>query len=80
MDVQMPEMGGFEATGIIRAREAERGGHVPLVAMTAHAMKGDRERCIDAGMDSYMSKPIDGRKLIALIDSLVGTPRDSKVA
>jgi two-component system, sensor histidine kinase and response regulator len=70
MDVQMPEMGGFEATAIIRAREASQGGHVPIVAMTAHAMKGDRERCVEAGMDEYMSKPIDGRQLIALIETI----------
>jgi CheY-like chemotaxis protein len=70
MDVQMPEMGGFEATGVIRARESAYGGHIPIVAMTAHAMKGDRERCVEAGMDDYMSKPIDGRRLIALIDDI----------
>ena len=63
-------MGGFEATGIIRASEAAHGGHVPIVAMTAHAMKGDRERCVEAGMDEYVSKPIDARQLIALIDTI----------
>jgi signal transduction histidine kinase/ligand-binding sensor domain-containing protein/ActR/RegA family two-component response regulator len=70
MDVQMPEMGGFEATGIIRSREAQWGRRVPIVAMTAHAMKGDRERCLDAGMDDYLSKPLDAVTLIEMIEKL----------
>jgi PAS domain S-box-containing protein len=68
MDVQMPEMGGFEATAAIRARERETGGHLRIVAMTAHAMNGDRERCVAAGMDGYLSKPLDPRMLFTIVE------------
>jgi signal transduction histidine kinase/AmiR/NasT family two-component response regulator/streptogramin lyase len=70
MDVQMPEMGGFEATAEIRARESLKGTHIPIVALTAHAMSGDRERCLAAGMDGYVSKPINPPELFAAIESL----------
>ncbi len=70
MDVQMPEMDGLEATSLIRTREKQTGVHIPIVAMTAHALKGDRERCLDAGMDDYISKPIRTEELFATIERL----------
>jgi two-component system, sensor histidine kinase and response regulator len=69
MDVQMPEMGGFEATAAIRRRERTTGGHIPIIAMTAHAMKGDRERCLEAGMDGYVAKPVQARELFDAIEA-----------
>ncbi len=71
MDVQMPVMGGLEATAQIRDREKRGGGHLPIVAMTAHAMKGDRERCLEAGMDGYVSKPVRKKELFEAIESAV---------
>jgi two-component system sensor histidine kinase/response regulator len=73
MDVSMPEMDGFEATAIIRKQEALRGGHVPILAMTAHAMQGDREKCLAAGMDSYVSKPIQPLELFRAIGDLLSS-------
>ena len=71
MDLQMPEMDGFETTGIIRAREKSSGAHLPIIAMTAHAMKGDAQRCLAAGMDGYVSKPFQAEKVFAEIDSVL---------
>ncbi|MDP7132662.1 MAG: response regulator, partial [Planctomycetota bacterium] len=70
MDIQMPVMDGFESTAAIREMEKETGEHLFIVAMTAHAMKGDRERCLDAGMDHYVSKPIRAKELFAALADL----------
>ncbi len=70
MDVQMPEMGGIEATQAIREKEISTGAHLPIVAMTAHAMRGDRERCLAAGMDGYIAKPLDPRTFLQTVESL----------
>jgi len=75
MDVQMPEMGGLETTAAIRARERDGSSHVPIIAMTAHAMKGDRERCLEAGIDEYLTKPLDSRHLCEVVEALAaGNP------
>ena len=68
MDIQMPEMDGFEATAAIRESERGTGKHQPIIAMTAHAMKGDDDRCLNAGMDGYLTKPIRSEELHALLD------------
>ena len=70
MDVQMPEMDGLEATMKIREKEAGL-SHIPIIAMTAHAMKGDREKCLEAGMDEYVSKPIRAKELFETIDKIM---------
>ncbi|MGH9404078.1 MAG: response regulator [Terriglobia bacterium] len=69
MDIQMPVMGGFEATAAIREREKAAGGHIPIIAMTAHAMIGDRKKCLEAGMDGYVSKPVKIKALLDAIDA-----------
>jgi CheY-like chemotaxis protein len=63
-------MDGFSASRVIREREAGRGEHIPIIAMTAHAMSGDRERCLAAGMDGYLSKPLDVKRLLEAIAEL----------
>jgi CheY-like chemotaxis protein len=74
MDIQMPEMDGFEATAAIRKQEESTGKHLPIVAMTAHAMEGDRERCLAAGMDGYIAKPVRAKDLIDAIENLCQSP------
>ncbi len=77
MDMQMPEMDGFEATAAIRARESATGAHTPIVAMTAHALKGDRERCLAAGMDAYVSKPLRPQDFFDVLASVVPASGDA---
>jgi two-component system sensor histidine kinase/response regulator len=72
MDIQMPEMDGFEATAIIREKEKLTGDHIPIIAMTAHALKGDEERCFAAGMDGYIDKPIRTTRLFNTMERLIG--------
>jgi two-component system sensor histidine kinase/response regulator len=77
MDVQMPELDGFGATAAIREMERLTGRHIPIVAMTAHALKGDEERCLSAGMDAYVSKPIRTIELFATIERLLGKSNEA---
>ena len=71
MDIQMPDMDGLQTTQRIRAREAP-GTRTPVIALTAHSMKGDRERCLAAGMDGYLAKPISPEELISVVEAAVG--------
>jgi CheY-like chemotaxis protein len=79
MDVQMPEMNGLDATAAIRLREQADGGHVPIVAMTAHALASDREECLEAGMDAYVSKPLRARDLFDAIERISGAAGEAPV-
>jgi len=74
MDVQMPEMSGLEATEEIRRREAGRGGHTVIIAISANAMKEDREKCLQAGMDDYISKPVDMKELFGILQQCSADP------
>jgi CheY-like chemotaxis protein len=71
MDMQMQVMDGFEATSEIRKREKQSGVHLPIIALTAYAMKGDRERCLDAGMDGYITKPIRSNELDDVLNQYI---------
>jgi PAS domain S-box-containing protein len=79
MDVQMPVMGGYEATRKIRSQEKITGNHIPIIAMTAHAMKGDREKTLEAGMDDYVAKPINRDTLFDVIENIVNKQRETAV-
>jgi CheY-like chemotaxis protein len=72
MDVHMPQLGGYETTRRIRAQERVSGGHVPIIALTAQAMKGDPEKCLEAGMDAYVSKPLKIAELFAVMHQVLG--------
>src|SRR3977135_3742074 len=72
MDIQMPGMDGFEATAAIRELEKLTDGHIPIVAMTAHALVGDQQKCLASGMDGYVSKPIRTSELFASIERMLG--------
>jgi signal transduction histidine kinase/DNA-binding response OmpR family regulator len=74
MDVEMPEMDGLEATAAIRAGEQTSGGHIPIIAMTAHALKGFEERCLEAGMDGYITKPIKPDQLFRIVEAVAAKP------
>jgi CheY-like chemotaxis protein len=78
MDVSMPEMNGLEATGAIRKLEEDTGTHVPIVGVTAHALKGDRERCLEAGMDDYLPKPISPRALLEKLERWLGSDIETR--
>jgi CheY-like chemotaxis protein len=74
MDIQMPVMDGFQAVATLRERELSTAAHLPVIALTAHAMKGDRERCLEAGFDGYVSKPLQAKELSDVLENLMGEP------
>jgi signal transduction histidine kinase/DNA-binding response OmpR family regulator len=80
MDISMPELNGYEATRAIRAEEAQRGSHIPIIGVTAHALKSDREKCLEAGMDDYLPKPISPDRLGAKIGNWLGEAAKAKSA
>jgi CheY-like chemotaxis protein len=80
MDVQMPDMDGLEATRAIRAGERTRSTRTPIVALTAHTMKGDRERCLAAGMDAFITKPLDAVEFLSVVEELGGKAADHSTA
>ena len=80
MDVSMPEMNGYEAARAIRAAEARTGSHIPIIGVTAHALKGDREKCLEAGMDDYLAKPVSPDRLGAKIGTWLSENALAKTA
>ena len=80
MDLQMPEMDGFEATAAIRETEKRTGDHLPIIAMTANAMKGDRNKCLEAGMDDYIAKPVRSQELFATLERYAHLPAGASLA
>jgi PAS domain S-box-containing protein len=80
MDVQMPQMDGFQAATMIRKKEKETGQHIPIIAMTAHAMKGDREKCLESGMDDYIAKPINPHEILKKVEQVVNQSQAEKKA
>jgi CheY-like chemotaxis protein len=78
MDIQMPEMDGFQTTAAIREKEKTTGDHIPIIAMTGYAMKSDRQRCLDAGMDAYIAKPIRSRELFEIVETFASCERYRK--
>ena len=80
MDVQMPQLDGFQAATMIRKKEKETGRHIPIIAMTAHAMKGDREKCLESGMDDYIAKPIKPHEILKTVEQVVNQFKAEKKA
>ena len=78
MDIQMPEMNGLEATAAIRKLEEDRGGHLPIIAMTASAMAGDLEKCLESGMDAYTAKPVKPDTLFSALEKLTSQQSDDR--